>query len=141
MRGGGYEMRINARAISYGYAEGEAIVSKKPVSFYGDIDPMTGVMRDRNSDIYGESVAGKIFVFPSGRGSTVGSYVILRLKKNAVAPKAIINLRTDVVIAVGAIISEIPLVDKPEVDIFNLIKSGDFVKVSGYEGWIEIEHR
>jgi len=133
-------MRIEARVISRGFAEGEAIVSKKPVSFYGDVDPVTGEIRDEKSDIYGESISGKIFVFPTGRGSTVGSYILLNLKKNNAAPLAIVNVRTDAIIAVGAIIAEIPLVDKPSVDVLNLIKTGDFMRVFALDkGWIEID--
>ena len=133
-------MRIEARVISRGFAEGEAIVSKKPVSFYGDVDPVTGEIRDEKSDIYGESISGKIFVFPTGRGSTVGSYILLNLKKNNAAPLAIVNVRTDAIIAVGAIIAEIPLVDKPSVDVLNLVKTGDFLRVFALDkGWIEID--
>jgi len=133
-------MRIEVRVISRGFAEGEAIVSKKPVSFYGDVDPVTGEIRDEKSDIYGESISGKIFVFPTGRGSTVGSYILLNLKKNNAAPLAIVNVRTDAIIAVGAIIAEIPLVDKPSVDVLNLIKTGDFLRVFALDkGWIEID--
>ena len=133
-------MRIEARVISRGFAEGEAIVSKKPVSFYGDVDPVTGEIRDEKSDIYGESISGKIFVFPTGRGSTVGSYILLNLKKNNAAPLAIVNVRTDAIIAVGAIIAEIPLEDKPSVDVLNLVKTGDFLRVFVLDkGWIEID--
>ena len=133
-------MRIDVRVISKGYAEGEAIVSKKPVSFYGDVDPTTGIIKDEKSDIYGESISGKIFIFPTGRGSTVGSYILLNLKKSKAAPLAIVNVKTDAIIAVGAIIAEIPLVDKPSADLMNLVKTGDYVRIFAQnEGWIEID--
>ncbi len=135
-------MKIKARVISRGEAEGEVIVSKKKFSFLGDVDPDTGIVVANDSDIAGESIAGKIFIFPSGRGSTVGTYVLLRMKKAGTAPKAIINLETEPIIAVGAIISGIPLLDKPEVDPTEIIKSGDCVKIHALkEGWIEIHDR
>jgi len=104
-------VRLKARVISRvkGDVEGEAIVTGKKFSFLGDVDPDTGVVVANDSDIIGESIAGKIFVFPSGRGSTVGTYVLLRMKKAGTAPKAIINLETEPIIAVGAIISGISL--------------------------------
>ncbi|WP_290900357.1 DUF126 domain-containing protein [Ferroglobus sp.] len=132
-------MRIRARGVSKGFARGEALVSKSKISFLGDVDAKSGVIVDRKSDIYGESVANKVLVFPSGKGSTVGTYVLLQLKKNGVAPLAIINERTEVIIAVGAIIAEIPLVDMPEVNVFEILKSGDIVTVNATEGWIEVE--
>ncbi len=132
-------MRIRARGVSKGFARGEALVSKSKISFLGDVDAKSGVIVDRKSDIYGESVANKVLVFPSGKGSTVGTYVLPQLKKNGVAPLAIINERTEVIIAVGAIIAEIPLVDMPEVNVFEILKSGDIVTVNATEGWIEVE--
>ena len=132
-------MRIRARGVSKGIARGEALVSKSKISFLGDVDAKSGVIVDRKSDIYGESIANKVLVFPSGKGSTVGTYVLLQLKKNGIAPLAIINERTEVIIAVGAIIAEIPLVDMPEVNVFEILKSGDIVTVNATEGWIEVE--
>ncbi|AIY90806.1 DUF126 domain-containing protein [Geoglobus acetivorans] len=132
-------MKLRVRSISRGRAEGYAIVSKKPVSFLGDVNPETGVIVDSDSDIYGESIAGKIFVFPEGRGSTVGTYILLRMKKNGCAPAGIVMKKSEAIVAVGAIIAEIPLVDMPEASSFNMIRSGDFVRINADEGWIEIE--
>ncbi|MFP3909522.1 MAG: aconitase X swivel domain-containing protein [Archaeoglobaceae archaeon] len=122
--------RIKGRVISKGEAEGEIILSRKNFSFLGDVDVNTGIVVADDSDIQGESISGKIFVFPYGRGSTVGSYSLLSMKKNGVAPKAIINLECDAVIAVGAIISSIPLVDKLEEDPLKIFRSGNGVRVS-----------
>ena len=130
-------MRIKARVISKGFAEGEALVSKKKISFLGDIDINSGKIVSKDSDIYGESISGKIFIFPEGRGSTVGTYILYKMKKRGTAPLAIVNLKTEAIIAVGAIISGIPLLDKPEIDVTKYIKSGTTVKVNAYEGWIE----
>ncbi len=135
---GGLSMRVKGRIISKGVAEGEAIVSKRKFSFLGDVDVDSGVVVAEDSDIRGESIAGKIFVFPSGRGSTVGTYVLLRMKKKETAPKAIINVETEPIIAVGAIIAGIPLMDKLEVDPLKIIKSGNHVKVDAINGWVEV---
>ncbi|WP_456368487.1 aconitase X swivel domain-containing protein [Geoglobus sp.] len=135
-------MRIRARTISRGYGEGEAVVSKKPVSFLGDIDPETGVVRDRESELYGMSVAGRIFVFPEGRGSTVGTYILLRMKRSGCAPAGIIMAESEAIVAVGAIIAGIPLVDLPEVNVLDVIENGDHVRIfAEREGWIEVDKR
>jgi len=131
-------MRVKGRIISRGIAEGEAIVSRRKFSFLGDVDVETGIVVAEDSDICGECISGKIFVFPTGRGSTVGTYVLLRMKKMGTAPKAIINVETEPIIAVGAIIAEIPLMDKLEIDPFKIIKSGEFVRVNAINGWVEV---
>jgi len=130
-------VRIRGRVISKGYAEGEVVVSRRKFSFLGDVDVESGVVVANDSDIEGESIANKIFVFPYGRGSTVGTYVLLRMKKKGTAPKAIINVETEPIIAVGAIIAGIPLMDKLELNPIEVFESGDFAVVNAYEGYVE----
>jgi uncharacterized protein len=118
--------QLKGRIIYKGKAEAEALVTTQPISFYGGVDPNTGVVIEKGHELLGQSVKGKILVFPQGKGSTVGSYTLYRLKKNGVAPAAMINKETETIVAVGAIISEIPFVDKVDV---SKIKTGDKVKV------------
>lgn len=126
-------MILRGRKITKGKARGVALVSRKPLSFLGGIDPETGEVRDVESDIRGESVRDKILVFPRGKGSTVGSYVIYQLKKNGVAPKAIVVEEAETIVATGAIIAEIPMVDGIDV---SKIKSGQIIEVDADEGKI-----
>jgi predicted aconitase with swiveling domain len=118
-----------------GLVEGEVIVSEQPISFLGDIDPKTGKIVAEGHPLNGQSVKDKIFAFPCGKGSTVGSYVIFQMKKNGVAPKAIINQESEAIVAVGAIISGIPMVNG--VDISKL-KSGSRIKVDCGKGVVEV---
>lgn len=117
---------LHARVIKDGKAEGEALVSSQPLGFLGVVDPDSGIVTETTHELYGQSVAGKILVFPTGKGSTVGSYTIYRLRKSGHAPLAIINRESEPIVAVGAIISNIPMVDM--VDI-SQIQSGDRVRV------------
>jgi hypothetical protein len=121
-------VKLSGRVIKAGNAEGVALVSTEPVSFFGCIDPDTGVVTEKGHVLEGKSVKDTILVFPSGKGSTVGSYALYRLKKNGAAPAAIINRECEPIVAVGAIISDIPCVDKIDV---SLIKSGDRVRIMG----------
>ncbi len=134
-------MIIKGRKISKGVAEGEVLLSKDPISFLGNVDPETGEIVDPDHVLYGKSISGKVLVFPYGKGSTVGSYVIYQLIKNKVAPGAMINLDSEPIVAVGAIISEIPLVDRLEKDPYKILKDGDIVRVDGTHGSIEIEDK
>ena len=128
-------MKLKGRKIVGGKAEGELIVSQKPLSFLGGVDPETGIVTDAESDIRGESIAGKILAFPRGKGSTVGSYIIYALKKNGKAPKAIIVGEAETIVATGAIIAGIPMVDG--IDISKL-KSGAKVMVDADRGEVEV---
>jgi hypothetical protein len=129
-------MKLRGRKIYKGIAEGEAIVTKEGISFYGGVDPDTGKVVEVGHELEGQSIAGKILVFPTGKGSTVGSYTLYRMKKNNMAPAAIVNKNIDTIIAVGCIISEIPCVDK--IDI-NEIKTGQKMVVNGSEGTVEVK--
>ncbi|MBG0786177.1 MAG: DUF126 domain-containing protein [Anaerolineaceae bacterium] len=114
-------MKLTGRSIFPGQASGPALVSRMGISFYGGVDPETGVITEAGHDLEGQSIAGKILVFPTGKGSTVGSYVLYRLQKNGHAPLAIINADCETITAVGCIISEIPCIDQVDV---NTIETG-----------------
>jgi predicted aconitase with swiveling domain len=111
-------IEVKGRVIYKGRAEGIGLVTKQAISFYGGVDPQTGVVTEKEHELEGKSIAGKILVFPQGKGSTVGSYIMYRLKKNGHAPAGIINRECEPIVAVGAIIGEIPMIDKLERDIY-----------------------
>ena len=117
---------LKGRIIYKGKGEGEALVTLMPISFYGGVDPNTGVVIEKGHDLQGQSVKDKILVFPQGKGSTVGSYTLYRMKKNYTAPAGMINRECETIVAVGAIISEIPCVDKVDT---SKVKTGDRVKI------------
>ncbi len=122
------KMELKARIINKGTIEGEALVSKDPISFYGGVDPETGEIADQDNELNGVSIKDKILVFPYGKGSTVGPYTIYQLAKLGTGPRGIINEECETIIAVGCIISDIPAVDK--IDI-SKIKTGDKVRIDG----------
>lgn len=127
---------MKGRTIYPGKTEGEAIVSKTPIGFYGGIDASTGVVIEKGHELEGKCVKDKILVFPNGKGSTVGSYVIYGLKKNGVAPKAIINRETETIVATGVILAGIPCIDKINIDE---IKNGDKLFVDAGGGVVEVK--
>ena len=129
-------MKLKGRKIYKGTVEGEAIVTKDGISFYGGVDPDTGKVMEVGHELEGQSITGKVLVFPTGKGSTVGSYTMYRMKKNNTAPIAIVNKEIDTIIAVGCIISEIPCVDKIEI---SNIRTGQNIIVNGSEGSVEVK--
>ena len=121
-------MKLVGRLIYAGEAEGLALVSAQAISFFGGVDPDSGVVVERGHALEGQSVAGRVLVFPTGKGSTVGSYTLYRLKHNGMAPAAIVNAECETITAVGCIIAEIPCVDQVEI---GRIVTGQWVRVDG----------
>ena len=127
-------MKFQGRTIFQGSARGEALVTSQAISFYGGIDPDTGIIVECGHALEGESITGKVLVFPTGKGSTVGSYTLYRLKHNGLAPLAILNAECETITAVGCIIAEIPCVDRLPID---KIITGDILEIRG--DWVTIE--
>ena len=127
-------MRIQGRSIYRGHAKGEALVTSQAISFFGGIDPETGLVVELGHELEGQDITGKVLVFPTGKGSTVGSYTLYRLKHSGHAPAAILNAECETITAVGCIIAEIPCLDKlPILEI----PPGSLVSIEGE--WIEFE--
>lgn len=129
---------IRGRGISGGLGTGLLLVSMQPLSFLSGVDPGSGIIVEKGHPLRGESITGKVLVFPFGKGSTVGSYVIYALSRNGHAPAAIVNTEAEPIIATGAIIGRIPMIDRIEVPITRL-KSGVMVTVNGDTGEMQYE--
>ena len=128
------ERTLIGRAIVAGSAEGKALFSNEPLSFWGGVCPRTGEVIDRRHELSGASVTGKVFVFPTGRGSSTSSAVLMQSIKAGVAPAAIINLSVDPILALGSIVSDelyhqtVPIVILGQED-FSSIKQDDYLMV------------
>ena len=121
-------MILIGRTIYQGIAEGKALVTTQSISFFGGVDPDTGIVVERGHQLEGQSITGKVLIFPTGKGSTVGSYTLYRLKHNGLAPAAIINAECETITAVGCIIAEIPCIDQIAIEE---LESGKITRVNG----------
>ena len=129
---------IRGRGISTGKANGPLLVSPQPISFLSGVDPDSGIIVEKGHPLQGQCIAGKVLVFPYGKGSTVGSYVLYALSRNGHAPSAIVNAEAEAIIATGAIIGEIPMIDRVDIPITRL-KNDTLVTVDGERGEMEYE--
>lgn len=123
--------RLEGRTVSRGVGTGKALVLGSNLSFLGGVDPKTGRIKDKDTGAFNRTVRNKVLVFPQGKGSTVGSYVIYGLQVNGKAPAGIVNRQTETIVATGAILANIPLVDCVDIDA---IETGDWVTVDGDQG-------
>jgi predicted aconitase with swiveling domain len=136
----GGKLVLTGRGVVGGQAEGEAIVLQKGLSFWSGLNPQTGTLgRGQVSpELVGESVKGKVLVYPFGKGSTAGGAILFWNCKNGYAPAAILNNRLDTVVANGVISSNVPTVIELDQDPCQVIKTGDFVKVDADNGVVEV---
>jgi predicted aconitase with swiveling domain len=128
-----------------GVAEGEALVSQDAISYMSDAGgvfdtPMTAKVTNKISlpELYGQSLADKVLVFPTGKGGIFSSALIMGLFKNGLGPKAIINIKTHPVFALASILTGIPTVDSLDKNPLDVIKTGDRVKVDAEKGIVEV---
>jgi len=132
------------RPVIAGSAEGIALVSKEPLSFWGGYNANTGEIIDRRHERSGAVAAGRVFVFPQGKGSSTSSAVLLESIRKGAAPAAIINLKTDPILALGVIVADelyrrsLPIVVLPDEDFFS-ISEGDHLAVEP-DGTVKVGH-
>ena len=123
--------------IVEGIADGPAMVSTENLAF-SLVDPASGIVKQPGHPWQGMSVTGKVLIFPSGKGSSSGSYWLLNLAHEGKAPAAIVNTRTDAVIVAGAVLAGIPLVHAVDPDPLACVASGETVRVRA-GGILEVE--
>ena len=135
---------VKGRGVTPGYGEGKALISKKAFMFAHGVEPRTGEIIDIRSDLLGENISGKVLIFPFGKGSTTGSAWFLETIRRGNGPSAVINVETESIIASAIVMGRllygitIPLVDRLERDISEMVAKDDFVQVNGDTGEIII---
>lgn len=138
------DITLKCRGVVTGKAAGEALVTTQSISFWGGIDPLKGLVIDRKNELFGKSIIGKVLVFPFGKGSSTSSAVFLEAVRRKTSPAAIINVETEPLLVVGAILAEklygrsIPIVDRVSVDPSKVIRNGDHLEVDAELGIIRL---
>ncbi|MCX6647580.1 MAG: DUF126 domain-containing protein [bacterium] len=126
---------VKARGIVKRIAEGEALVCHKAFSFLGDVDMDTGVIIAKGHEHEGESISGKVMIYPETKGSSGGCVVLMSLYKMGKQPAAIVLSKpADPNIVEGAIVAGIALVCEPDENLIDLIPNGVMVKIDGLNG-------
>jgi predicted aconitase with swiveling domain len=127
-------MEIAATCVLPGTGDGLLLFTQQAISFWGCVDPVTGNITDKRHELFGESISEKVLVFPFGKGSSTGSLMLLELLRINLAPAAIINVRTEPLLATGPVVGKhfygksFPIVNIDETD-FGLLKTGMVAEV------------
>jgi predicted aconitase with swiveling domain len=129
---------IKARGVVKGRAEGEALVADATLSFWGEVDPVTGIVISVGHALEGESVAGRVLVIRSTRGSSATPMILRLGRLEGKAPAAFINVEVDALAALGCIVNGIPMVADLVTDPFHAIATGDRVIVDADRGEVTV---
>ncbi len=127
-----------------GMGQGEVMATSQPISFWGGVDPRSGTINDPRHELFGQSITGKVLTFPYGKGSSTTSLILLELVRVNKAPSAIINLRTEPILATGPIVSkhfygkEIPVLTL-DASSFQSLETGQHATVNGTDGYVIID--
>lgn len=129
---------LHGRCIVPGVAEGEALVTSQTMGFNFGVDSERGCVIEHGHELEGQCLKDKVLIFPNGKGSTGGSFVIYSIVRAGNGPCAIINVESEAIIALGAIMAGIPMLDRLDRNPLTAVSSGDRVRVNSREGTLEI---
>ena len=115
------------KVLVSGKVQGIVLKSNDPINFLGTVDKKTGIISDKNHDLFEKSLKDSILVFPSGVGSSVGAYTIYSIKSNNVAPRAMICQKADLTVATGCALANIPLITITDEEFLSI---EDGIKIS-----------
>ena len=138
------KITIKGRSVVGGVVEGTALVSKDALVWSHGVYPPTGKINDVRVALNGTCVKDTILVYPYGKGSTSTSTWMLETFRYGNGPKAILNIETEGLIAIGSILADVlygikaPVVDRFDKNPLDIIETGDWVRVDGDNGIVEI---
>lgn len=132
---------IKCRGVVKGRAEGEALVAPTTLSFWGEVDPISGRIIASGHPLEGRSLKGKVLVIESTKGSSATPLVIGLARGEGNAPVAFVNVNVDALAVLGCVVNEIPMVTELERDPFQIIETGDHVCVDADNGTITVIKR
>jgi len=132
---------LRGRKVVGGVAEGEALVTRETISGWGGVNPMQGTIIETRHELRGQSFKDKILVFPGAKGSSGWSVVFHTTRLAGTSPKALIFNEMTTKVALGAVVMRVPSVTDLDRDPLDIIETGDWVKVNGDTGTVEIRKK
>ena len=129
--------KFKGHGLVGGIAEGAALVTSDGIAFNLGVDETTGIVIEAGHPLKDTSVAGRVLVCRSGKGSTAGSFSLLQLAERGLAPAAIVNIQADAVVTAGCVLADIPLVHRIDTDIAEFA-TGTRLRVDGDTGTVKV---
>lgn len=132
------ESTIRCRGVVRGCAEGEALVARAMLSFWGEVDPVSGRIIATGHPLEGECLRGRVLVIESTKGSSATPMVLGLCAREGNAPVALVNVHVDALAALACVVHGIPMVSDFDRDPFDLIATGDHVRVDADSGTLTV---
>jgi predicted aconitase with swiveling domain len=132
---------LRGRKVVGGVADGEALVTRDTISGWGGVNPMDGTIIETRHELSGQSFAGKVLVFPGAKGSSGWSVAFHTARLAGTAPKALVFKEMTTKVALGAVVMRVPAVTDLDRDPLEVIETGDWVRVDGDAGTVEVVKR
>jgi hypothetical protein len=129
---------LRGRAVVGGVAQGEALVTRETISGWGGINPMQGTVIETRHELRGQSFKDKVLVFRGAKGSSGWSVIFHTARLAGTAPCAMVFNEMTTKVALGAVVMRIPSVTDLDQDPLEVIETGDWVKVDGDTGTVEV---
>jgi hypothetical protein len=129
---------LRGRKVVGGGAEGEALVTRETISGWGGINPMQGTVIETRHELRGQSFKDKVLVFRGAKGSSGWSVIFHTARLAGNAPRAMVFNEMTTKVALGAVVMRIPSVTDLDRDPLDVIETGDWVKVDGDTGTVEV---
>lgn len=133
-----HRITFRCRGLARGHAEGEALVARATLSFWGEVDPMSGRIIAKGHPLEGECLRGKVLVIESTRGSSATPLVLGLATRTGHAPAALVNANVDGLAVLGCIVHHIPMVVPQSVDLLEIVRTGDHVEVDADRGTLTV---
>jgi predicted aconitase with swiveling domain len=137
----GQVVTLHGRKVVGGVTEGEALVTRDTISGWGGMNPMTGVILETRHELCGQSFKDKVLVFPGAKGSSGWSAMFHMARLAGTAPKALIFNEMTTKVALGAVVMRCPSVTDLDQNPLDIIETGDWVRVDGDAGLVEVHKR
>ena len=132
---------LRGRKVVGGCAEGEALVTRQTISGWGGVHAQSGTIIETRHELRGQSFKDKVLVFRGAKGSSGWSVVFHTARLAGSAPKAMIFNEMTTKVALGAVVMRVPSVTELDRDPLEIIETGDWVRVDGDTGVVEIVKR
>ena len=137
----GETLVIRGRKVVPGVAEGEALVTREPISGWGGVDPRTGTVVEVRHELRGQSFAGKVLVFPGAKGSSGWSAQFHLARVMGAAPAAWLFNQMTSKVALGTVVSHAPAMTDFDIDPLSVIRTGDWVRVDADQGIVTVTRK
>jgi len=142
---------LKGRGIISGRARGKALVTSSPLNLTSGLSKpwnlfnrLAAVYYDRHHELYKQDLYDRVLVFPQTVGSTFTGMVILETIRRGRGPRAMVVQQADPLLTSGLILAEVwldqkvPLIEIPDPNLFQIIKTGETVEVNGDSGTVSI---